>query len=55
VLINKGKCQFEVAKLKGLQIEGQVKSIKKIKIKDKNLLLVARNNDKLMVLEQKNK
>lgn len=50
VLINKGKCQFEVSKINGLNIDGQVKRIRKIKIGEKSALLVARNNGKLMVI-----
>jgi enediyne biosynthesis protein E4 len=50
VLINKGKCQFEVTKLNGLKINGQVKRIRKIKVGNKDVLLIARNNDKLMAV-----
>jgi enediyne biosynthesis protein E4 len=48
ILINKGKGQFEVQKINGLKIEGQVRRIRKLKIKGKDVLLIARNNDKLM-------
>ncbi|MDZ7899741.1 MAG: VCBS repeat-containing protein [Arcicella sp.] len=50
VLINKGNCQFEVSKLNGLKIDGQVKRIRKIKVGNKEVLLIARNNDKLMAV-----
>lgn len=50
VLINKGKCQFEVSKTNGLSINGQVKRIRKIKIGKKEVLLIARNNEKLMAI-----
>ena len=53
LLINKGKGNFEVKSLNGLQIKGQVKAFAKIKIHNKEAIIVARNNDKLMVIAGK--
>ncbi len=53
LLINKGKGNFEVKSLNGLQIKGQVKAFAKIKIQNKEAIIVARNNDKLMVIAGK--
>lgn len=53
VLINKGKCQFEVTKLNGINIKGQIKRIRNIKVGNETLMIIARNNDKLMVLKRK--
>ncbi len=52
VLINKGKGNFEVSKLNGLTIRGQVKRIKKLKVKGKETLVVARNGERLLVMSE---
>lgn len=53
ILINKGNCQFEVEKLNGISVKGQVKRIRNIKVGKEILMILARNNDKLMVLKRK--
>lgn len=53
ILINKGNCQFEVEKLNGISVKGQVKRIRNIKVGKEILMILARNNDKLMVLRRK--
>lgn len=53
LLINKGKGNFEVKSLNGLQIKGQVKGFAKINIHNKEAIIVARNSDKLMVIAGK--
>jgi hypothetical protein len=53
ILINKGNCQFEVEKLNGISVKGQVKRIRNIKVGKEILMIIARNNDKLMVLKRK--
>lgn len=51
LLLNKGKGNWEVKSI-GIPVDGQVKRIRPIRIKGKTYYLVARNNNKLMVLEQ---
>ncbi|MEA5259778.1 VCBS repeat-containing protein [Arcicella aquatica] len=50
VLINKGNCKFEAEQLNGIQIKGQVKRIRSIKVGKEKVFLVVRNNEKMMVL-----
>lgn len=51
LLLNKGKGNWQVKSI-GIPVDGQVKRIRPIRIKGKTYYLVARNNNKLMVLEQ---
>ncbi|MCE7066356.1 VCBS repeat-containing protein [Dyadobacter sp. CY326] len=53
VLINRGNCNFTPESLKGLQVKGQVKHLKNIKLKDGNAIVAARNDDKLVVIRRK--
>jgi hypothetical protein len=50
VLINKGNNRFEVESPNGLFIKGQVRRIQKIDILKKEALVLARNNDSVMVV-----
>lgn len=51
LLINKGNGQFDCQQLNGLQVKGQVKQVRKIRIKNKEALVLARNSDSLMVIQ----
>jgi hypothetical protein len=53
VLINRGNCNFTPELLKGLQVKGQVKHLKNIKLKSGNAIVAARNDDKLVVIRRK--
>lgn len=53
VLINRGNCNFTPESLKGLQVKGQVKHLKNIKLKSGNAIVAARNDDKLVVIRRK--
>ena len=53
VLINRGNCNFTPEPLKGLQVKGQVKHLKNIKLKSGNAIVAARNDDKLVVIRRK--
>jgi hypothetical protein len=53
ILVNKGNGQFECESINGLQIEGQVRHIKKINIGKQEAYILARNNDSLMVIKFK--
>ncbi len=50
VLINKGNNRFEVESPNGLPIKGQVRRIQKIDISQKEALVLARNNDSVIVI-----
>lgn len=50
VLINKGNCNFQPEPLNGLQVRGQVKRLKNIRLKSGTAVVAARNDDKLMVI-----
>jgi hypothetical protein len=50
LLINKGKDSFQCENLNGLQIKGQIRHIRKINIKKREALVIARNNDSTMVI-----
>jgi len=51
VLINKGNGKFEVESINGLQIKGQVRHVSKIKIKNEEAFILARNNDSTMIIK----
>ncbi|MCF2506907.1 VCBS repeat-containing protein [Dyadobacter sp. CY107] len=53
VLINRGNCNFTPEPLKGLQVKGQVKHLKNIKLKSGDAIVAARNDDKLVVIRRK--
>ncbi len=53
LLVNKGNGNFAVESLNGLQVKGQVRHIKKIMINTKEAFILARNNDKTMVVQFK--
>ncbi|MEP7319328.1 MAG: VCBS repeat-containing protein, partial [Panacibacter sp.] len=52
ILINKGKGNFECKNINGLQIKGQVRHIRKINIGKEEALILAKNNDSVMVIRQ---
>ncbi len=53
ILVNKGNVNFAAESLNGLQVKGQVRHIKKIMINNKEAFILARNNDKAMVVQFK--
>lgn len=53
VLINRGNCNFTPEPLNGLQVKGQVKHLKNIKLKSGSAIVAARNDDKLVVIRRK--
>ncbi|MEO7045138.1 MAG: hypothetical protein ABI091_07490, partial [Ferruginibacter sp.] len=53
ILINKGNGLFTCESINGLEINGQVKHIKKIKIGRQEAFILARNNDSIMVVKFK--
>ncbi|SKB99757.1 VCBS repeat-containing protein [Dyadobacter psychrophilus] len=53
VLINRGNCNFTPEPLKGLQVKGQVKHLKNIRLKSGDAIVAARNDDKLVVIRRK--
>lgn len=53
VLINKGNCDFTAKSLNGLQIKGQVRKLREIKLKSGSAIVAARNDDKLVVISRK--
>ncbi|HXB30258.1 MAG TPA: VCBS repeat-containing protein, partial [Puia sp.] len=55
LLINHGNGNFQTESLNGIQIKGQVRHIKKLKIGKKEAFILARNNDSTMVIQFKNK
>ena len=50
VLINKGAGNFRAENMNGLQIKGEVRHVKKIKIQGKDAFIIVRNNDSAMVI-----
>ena len=52
ILINKGNGQFSGENINGLQIKGEVRKIANIHIGKNNALVLARNNDSIMVIKQ---
>lgn len=53
VLINRGNCDFTPKPLNGLQVKGQVRKLREIKLKAGKAIVVARNDDKLVVIQRK--
>jgi hypothetical protein len=53
ILINKGNGLFTCESINGLEIKGQVKHIKEIKIGGQEAFILARNNDSVMVIKFK--
>ncbi|KAA0993948.1 VCBS repeat-containing protein [Dyadobacter sp. UC 10] len=51
ILINQGVCNFLPGSMNGLQVKGQVKKLRKIKIKSTEAIVVARNDKELMVIK----
>jgi hypothetical protein len=54
LLVNKNNGKFEAETLNGLQIKGQTRHIREIKIGDSPAFILARNNDSLKVIRFKN-
>ena len=54
VLINRGNCDFTPQPLNGLQVKGQVRKLREIKLKTGTAVVAARNDDKLVVIKKKN-
>ncbi|MBC3784888.1 FG-GAP repeat domain-containing protein [Spirosoma utsteinense] len=52
VLVNKGNCRFEPVPLDGLPISGQVKRMTKVHVNGKTDVILVRNNEPLLVLQQ---
>ncbi|GLR16800.1 FG-GAP repeat domain-containing protein [Portibacter lacus] len=50
ILINEGNGQFEYADLPGLTIKGESRKIKPILIQDKEMFVIARNNESLKII-----
>lgn len=53
VLINRGNCDFTPQPLKGLQVKGQVRKLREIRLKSGSAVVAARNDDKLVVIKKK--
>ena len=53
LLINKGKGKFETESLNGLQIKGQVRKIRPIKIRQQPAFILAKNNDSAQIIRFK--
>ncbi len=51
ILINRGNGKFDCESINGLQIKGQVRHIKKIKIGKQEAYIIVRNNDSAMVIK----
>ena len=51
ILVNKGNDKFEAKSLNGLEVRGEVRSVKKIMVKNKPAYILARNNDSTMVIQ----
>jgi hypothetical protein len=50
ILINRGNGKFDCESINGLQIKGQVRHIKKIKIGTQEAYILVRNNDSTIVI-----
>jgi len=50
ILINRGKGDFEATQMHGLQVKGQVRRLRKIKIGKEDIILAVRNNDSLLAI-----
>lgn len=53
ILVNKGKGSFACQTINGLQITGEVRNISQITIGKQKALLLARNNDSIIVIKKK--
>ena len=53
ILINRGNCEFTPQSLNGLQVKGQVRKLRPIKLKTGSAIVAARNDDKLVVIKKK--
>jgi hypothetical protein len=53
ILVNKGKASFAYESINGYQIKGEVRNIGNINIGKDKALILARNNDSVIVLKQK--
>jgi hypothetical protein len=51
ILVNKGGGNFSYEPLNGLQVKGQVRHISPVEINGKKAIVLARNNDSLMVIQ----
>jgi hypothetical protein len=52
LLINKGNGSFTAGPLPGLKVEGEIRRILPIRVKEKVCYLLARNNGTLQFIEQ---
>jgi hypothetical protein len=50
ILINKGRGNFEVAGINGVQVKGQVRHIRPVTVDKRPSFLMARNNDSAMII-----
>ena len=50
VILNKGDCDFQVQKTANKNLQGQIRSLRKIKIGDQQMILVGSNNERLKIL-----
>ncbi|MGX5854422.1 VCBS repeat-containing protein [Dyadobacter jiangsuensis] len=55
VLINKGNCNFVPEPMNGLQVRGQVKRLKNLRLKSGLAIVAARNDNRLVILRHKDK
>ena len=53
LLINKGNGKFEVSVINGLEIKGQVRHIKSVKINKQQAYILAKNNDSTVIIRYK--
>jgi hypothetical protein len=53
ILVNKGNGNFVCESINGLQIKGQVRHIRKIRLNNTNAYVLARNNDSAIVIDFK--
>jgi len=53
ILINKGNCDFAPQPINGLQVKGQVRKLREIKLKNGSAIVAARNSDTLLVIRRK--
>lgn len=50
ILLNKGKGNFSAENINGLQVKGEVRHIRKMRVNGKEAFVLARNNDAAMVI-----
>lgn len=50
ILVNKGNGSFDVQPFNGLQVKGQIRHIRKIRVGKKDAFIIARNNDSAMII-----